>query len=84
MQEELLDQSTFDDPKACREQAAKCRQEADQAVSPNLKDDLLELARLWDRMAADLENAQCLEEMRRILTQLGGSATGRSLRQSQG
>jgi hypothetical protein len=76
VQDELPDYGIFDNPKACREQAEKYRQEAEQFDRLGIRDDLLELARTWDRMAADLENAQFLDEMRLILAALGApSAT---------
>jgi hypothetical protein len=71
VQDELPDYGIFDNPKACREQAEKYRQEAEQFDRLGIRDDLLELARTWDRMAADLENAQFLDEMRLILAALG-------------
>ena len=58
MQEGLPDNNIFDDPKACREQAATCRQKAEHCPRTSMKDHYLGLALMWDRMAADLEDAQ--------------------------
>jgi hypothetical protein len=58
VQEGLPDNSIFDDPKACRVQAVKCRQKAEQSTSIGTKEYYSDLAGMWDRMAADLEDAQ--------------------------
>jgi hypothetical protein len=74
-----------DNPKAYREHAAECRLSAQQAVSHDVKEHFLDLALMWDRMAADLEYTQSLVhvlaevavafERPRPTTSTGGTST---------
>jgi hypothetical protein len=48
------------DPKACREHAKRCYQIAAEAHTPNAKKRFEDLARLWLKLAADLDAAQAL------------------------
>jgi hypothetical protein len=46
------------DPKECRQHAAHCYVLAAQATSPSAKETFTNLAKHWERLAAELESAQ--------------------------
>lgn len=46
------------DPKECRERAANCRRLAE-SDGPSTRQTFLSLADSWERLASELENAQC-------------------------
>jgi hypothetical protein len=60
------------DPKECRERAARCRQLASDARSAEAKQHFLALARQWENLAADLDNAQKFIEAMNEIEKGGG------------
>ena len=48
------------DPRACREHAKRCYQIAAEAHTPDAKKRFEDIARLWLKIAADLDAAQAL------------------------
>ena len=70
------------DPKDCRQHAANCMQLAESAISPDLRQRLIDLAKQWDRIAVELEDTQALLNTLNQLD-LGGTTASDDLRQGQ-
>jgi len=54
------------DPRACRENAARCAELAVAAKAKHLKVMLVELSRSWEKLATDLENVLDTIEFRNL------------------
>jgi hypothetical protein len=48
------------DPKECRERALRCAKLAEVADNPQLKEQLLEIAQIWTRLATELDHTKKL------------------------
>jgi hypothetical protein len=48
------------DPKECRERALRCAKLAAETANPELKEQLLEVAQIWTKLATELDHTKKL------------------------
>jgi hypothetical protein len=51
------------DPSQCREQAAECVRLANEGATQQSRDEFIELAQVWLKLAAQLESDKALRDM---------------------
>ena len=60
------------DPSQCREQAAECVRLANEGTTPQGRDEFIELAKVWLKLAAQLESDKplldALDDAQKIVT----------------